>query len=97
MHLTAFTLDFRYCPIFTGISSRGGVTVPEYCVNKNAQPGTGDHEVHDLSSQKGCLPDPENRLNLGTYASCRGAVEAAKRSYDDVNGCYYCANECHTT
>jgi len=71
--------------------------VPEYCVNKNAQPGTGDHEVHDLSSQKGCLPAPENRLNLGTYSSCGGAVEAAKRYYDDVNGCYYCANECHTT
>jgi hypothetical protein len=71
--------------------------VPEYCVNKNAQPGTGDHEVHDLSSQKGCLPDSENRLNLGTHASCGGAVEAAKRYYDDVNGCYYCASECHTT
>jgi hypothetical protein len=97
MHLTAFALGFRYCPVFTGISSRGGVTVPGYCVNKNAQPGTGDHEVHDLSSQKGCLPNPENRLNHGTYASCGGAVEAAKRSYDDVNGCYYGANECHTT
>jgi hypothetical protein len=36
-------------------------------------------------------------LNLGTYASCGGAVEAAKQHYDDVNGCYYCANECHTT
>lgn len=71
--------------------------MPEYCVNKNAQPGTGDHEVHDLSSQKGCLPDFANRLNLGWYASCEGAVEAAKRYYDDVNGCYYCANECHTT
>ena len=71
--------------------------MPSYCVNKNAQPGTGDHEVHDLSSQKGCLPDPENRLNLGTYSSCSGAVEAAKQYYEDVNGCYYCANECHTT
>ncbi len=73
------------------------VTLPEFCVNKNAQPGSGDHEVHDLSSQQGCLPDPANRLNLGTYTSCRGAVNAAKQYYDDVNGCYYCANECHTT
>ncbi len=71
--------------------------MPEYCVNKNAQPGSDDHEVHDLSSQQGCLPNPENRLNLGTFASCGGAVEAAKQHYDDVNGCYYCANECHTT
>lgn len=71
--------------------------VPEYCVNKNAQPGSGDHEVHDLASQQGCLPDPVNRLNLGTHPSCREAVSAAKSYYDDVNGCYYCANECHTT
>jgi hypothetical protein len=71
--------------------------VPEYCVNKNAQPETGDHEVHDLASEKGCWPDSENRLNLGAYASCGEAVEAAKRHYSDVNGCYHCANECHTT
>lgn len=71
--------------------------MPEYCVNKNAQSDTGDHEVHDLASEKGCLPNSENRLNLGTYASCEEAVEAAKQHYDDVNGCYHCANECHTT
>lgn len=71
--------------------------MPEYCVNRNAQPNTGDHEVHDLASEKGCLPDPQNRLILGWYASCGEAVEAAKRYYNDVNGCYYCANECHTT
>ena len=68
------------------------MTVPRYCVNRNAQPGTGDHEVHDLDSQKGCLPDPMNQLDLGTYDSCSGAVAAAKQHYDDVNGCYYCAN-----
>lgn len=73
------------------------MTVPRYCVNTNAQPGTGDHEVHDLDSQKGCLPDPVNQLDLGTHDSCSGAVAAAKQHYDDVNGCYYCANACHTT
>lgn len=71
--------------------------MPEYCVNRNAQSKTGDHEVHDLATEEGCLPNSENRLNLGTYASCGEAVEAAKRYYDDVNGCYHCANECHTT
>lgn len=71
--------------------------MPEYCVNKQAQSDSGDHEVHDLASEKGCLPDPENRRNLGTFATCGEAVEAAKGYYDDVNGCYYCANNCHTT
>jgi hypothetical protein len=71
--------------------------MPNYCVNKHAQPGSGDHEVHDLATIKGCLPSPANRIDLGWHASCRGAVAAAKSHYNDVNGCYYCANECHTT
>lgn len=71
--------------------------MPSFCVNKNAQPESGDHEVHDLSSEKGCLPDPENRIGLGTYSSCQAAVTAAKQHYEDLNGCYYCANACHTT
>lgn len=71
--------------------------MPDYCVNKNAQSVTGDHEVHDLASKEGCLPDPENRLNLGSHPSCHEAVAAAKQHYSDSNGCYHCANECHTT
>jgi len=71
--------------------------VPNYCVNTNPQPVSGDHEVHDLASTKGCLPDPANRLDLGWHANCAGAVKEAKKHYSDVNGCFYCANECHTT
>lgn len=71
--------------------------MPNYCVNTNPQPGSGDHEVHDLASTKGCLPDPANRLDLGWHANCTGAVKEAKKHYSDVNGCFYCANECHTT
>lgn len=71
--------------------------MPHYCVNRNAQDESGDHEVHDLASEKGCLPDPANRMDLGYHSSCSGAVAAAKKYYDDVNGCYYCANACHTT
>lgn len=70
--------------------------MPYYCVNRNAQPGSGDHEVHDLASTKGCLPEPINRLDLGYFSSCTGAVSAAKQHYRDSNGCYYCANECNT-
>lgn len=75
----------------------GGSVMPYYTVNKNAQPGSGDHEVHDLASTKGCLPSSVNRRDLGYYASCSGAVQAAKNYYSDVNGCYYCAYACHTT
>jgi hypothetical protein len=71
--------------------------VPYYGVNKTAQPGSGDHEVHDLSSTKGCLPAATNRINLGQFTSCTGAVAAAKAYYPDSNGCYWCARDCHTT
>jgi hypothetical protein len=71
--------------------------MPNYCVNVNAQPGSGDHEVHDLASNKGCLPAAVNRIDLGWHPSCREAVTKAKSYFSDSNGCYYCANDCHTT
>lgn len=66
----------------------------KYYVNKNVQ-SNGDHEVHTT----GCswLPDAENRIDLGDFASCSPAVREAKKHYAQVNGCYYCANACHTT
>lgn len=64
-----------------------------YYINKNAQ-ANGDHEVHTSSCNY--LPAPENRIYLGTFANCRGAVAAAKKFYSQVDGCYYCCNECHT-
>lgn len=41
--------------------------MPNYCVNENEQPDSGDHEVHDLATTKGCLPEPENQLALGWH------------------------------
>lgn len=73
-----------------------GATVPYFCVNKNAQSFSNDHEVHDLSATQ-CLPLPSNRIDLGFHSDCRGAVQEAKRYYSDVNGCAYCASACHTT
>lgn len=64
-----------------------------YYVNKNAQ-DNGDHEVH--KSDCSYLPDAQNRLYLGDFASCSSAVTEAKKHYAQVNGCYYCANPCHT-
>ena len=69
----------------------------EYCVNRNAQSGSNDHEVHNLDEGTNCLPKPENRVGLGKHSNCWGAVAKAKEIYDDVNGCAYCAPECHTT
>lgn len=71
--------------------------MPNYCVNMNEQANSGDHEVHDLASTEGCLPDAENRLDLGSHETCVEAVAEAKQHYSDVNGCFYCARPCHTT
>ena len=64
-----------------------------YHVNTNPQP-TGEHEVH----KTGCShqPDPPNRRSLGDHLTCHSAVQAARAYYSKVDGCYYCANECHT-
>lgn len=70
--------------------------MPQYCVNKNAQPGSNDHEVHRLDT---CprLPLPQNREPLGEHTTCHTAVAAAKRKYPDSNGCAICSPACHTT
>jgi len=66
-----------------------------YYVNKNAQ-SNGDHEVH----KSGCdwMPKPENRIYLGDFPSCHGAVREAKKYYlTTADGCAHCSPECHTS
>ena len=65
-----------------------------YYVNKRAQ-ANGDHEVH----KDGCsfMPDALNRLYLGLFSNCHGAVAKAKQTYPQSNGCYYCSKACHTS
>lgn len=70
--------------------------MPRFCVNQIAQPN-GDHEVHDLSASCPKLPAPHNRHDLGNHTSCVGAVAEAKRIYPRSNGCYWCAEPCHTS
>ncbi len=68
--------------------------MPRYYVIKNAQ-ANGDHEVHTAT---GC-PTPaneENRHYLGTFGSCHGAVDEAKKVYSQSNGCANCSLPCHT-
>ena len=63
-----------------------------YYVNKNAQPN-GDHEVHKM----GCtwMPDASNRIYLGDFLNCHGAVAEAKKYYRTADGCFYCSPACH--
>ena len=64
-----------------------------YFVNKNAQ-STGEHEVH----AEGCsyMPEILNREDLGYFENCKDAIKKARECYKDVDGCFYCCNECHT-
>lgn len=64
----------------------------KYYLNKNAQP-TGEREIH----KDGCLklPDVNNRIYLGFFTNCKDALNEAKKIYPDVDGCYYCSNQCH--
>lgn len=64
-----------------------------YYVNKEQQ-NNGDHEVHNEDCR--FLPSIQNKLYLGVFTTCKDAVKEAKKHYDQVNGCYFCSNECHT-
>lgn len=67
-----------------------------YVINKNAQ-SDGYHEVHNTSTCS-YLPNTENQINLGYFNNCSDAIRAAKNSYpsNNIDGCYYCCNACHT-
>lgn len=71
--------------------------MPEYYVNKNKQ-ANGDNEVH-RSDGAGCQnpAEPQNRVELGWHSDCHSAVRKANLMGYNANGCYYCANDCHTT
>lgn len=66
----------------------------KYYVNRQRQ-ANGDHEVHDDACRY--LPNPENRLYLGIYPNCIGAVTEAKKTYPTANGCRTCSILCHTS
>jgi len=65
-----------------------------YYVSKNAQPN-GDHEVHKGSCTY--LPHPINFMFLGNFATTIEAVRAAKKYYDQTNGCMHCNTGHHST
>lgn len=61
-------------------------------INTNAQP-MDEHEMHTSSCAHG--PSIENRINLGIFHNCSGAIREAKKYYNDVDGCFYCCPESH--
>ena len=65
-----------------------------YYVNQNAQPKSGDHEVH----RQGCywLSLVAHKHYLGDFATCGPAVAKAKKIYRKANGCGHCSPACHT-
>jgi len=65
-----------------------------YYVNDHAQ-ANGDHEVHVPSCS--FFPEADNRTYLGEFSNCHAALRKAKEYYSQVDGCYYCCNDCHTS
>lgn len=63
-----------------------------YYVNRNSN--DGDHEVHRETCRY--LPAERNRIYLGDFSDCHGALEAAHRHYRTADGCYHCARACDT-
>ncbi|GHB71052.1 hypothetical protein GCM10008107_20700 [Psychrosphaera saromensis] len=72
--------------------------MPQYIVNKNPD-NKGLHEVHALNS---CVshnyPNTSNQVDLGFHINCYLAIAYAKVLYPSskFDGCFYCANDCHT-
>jgi hypothetical protein len=73
--------------------------MPTYILNKKAQPGSGDHEIHNTTCSY--LPNSENQIALGFHSDCHDAVAKAKNLHPEIkskiNGCYFCCNSCHTS
>ena len=63
-----------------------------YIVNRIPQP-TGEHEVHTLDCSY--LPSLENRIPLGYFVNSRDAVQAARRHFVNIDGCFFCCPKSH--
>jgi len=64
-----------------------------YYVNAIPQPN-GDHEVHVNTCRYFLVM--HNRTYLGEFETCQEAVHAAKKLYQNANGCSGCCKPCHT-
>jgi hypothetical protein len=69
-----------------------------FVINKNVQ-ANGDYEVHNTTTGCRFMPLLENQISLGNHLTCTGAVASARTTWanEQINGCYYCCNPCHTS
>ena len=72
--------------------------MPRFIINKIPQ-ANGDHEVHNATTWCKYMPNSENQIDLGIHNSCHDAVAYAKQKWpgNRIDGCFYCANLCHTS
>ena len=68
------------------------IMIQAYYVNRVAQL-TGEHEVHVSTCR--FLPSVANRIFLGYFSNSQEALDAAKRYYNNVDGCYFCCSDSH--
>ena len=66
---------------------------PIYYLSKRRQ-STGEREMHTIRCH--CLPQKENRIELGMFDFPEEALEEAKKHYSLVDGCYFCCRKVHT-
>ena len=68
----------------------------EYFIHTE-QDEDGDYEVHDKTCP--VLPDEENRIPLGSFYTCVGAVIEARVITDltPIDGCGVCSPTCHSS
>lgn len=73
--------------------------MPNFIINKNTQPVSGDNEVHNTTNPCNHMPDAANQIPLGSHPTCHEAVAQAKNKWPNnrINGCAYCCNACHTS
>ena len=71
-----------------------------YILNKNKQDSKSG-ESCEIHNEDTCnhLPLLGNRIFLGFFSNCHGAMKDAKVKYpnmaSEIDGCYYCCPECH--
>lgn len=72
--------------------------MPNFVINSNPQ-SNGDHEVHNSTIGCSYMPAVANQVDLGYHLNCQSAVADAKRRWpaSRINGCFWCANACHTS
>lgn len=72
-----------------------------YIINTNQQDSKSGNnfEIHNLDNNCGHLPYIQNQKSLGRFSNCHEALNYAKGKFPgsarNIDGCYYCCNDCH--